>query len=42
MGSRKSNNFVMSKRDAFYPPAADEKNEYNTHMFASGRYSVAH
>ena len=28
MGSRRSNNSVISKRDAFYPPVADGKNEY--------------
>ena len=26
----------------FYPPIADGKHEYKTHMFASGHYSVAH
>ena len=41
MGSAWINNSVISKADVFYPPVADGKNEYKTHMFASGRYSVA-
>ena len=42
MGSRRSNNSVISKTDVFYPLVVDAKNEYKMQMFASGRYSVVH